>query len=409
MPVGKNLWKMQQPIGKTKRRRNRKRKTNNSRLNNLGRAVEDAQKGVSDIKKLVSFSNNTSYANDSSLNKTRDRRYVSTPKNSNPYFYNTLNRKLMNDYCSQYFDYLLTLAHPWSVSNALIPDWTAFPRGTAQIRTVGTITTGTTSADDTFVMTILPCLQKSGFFLGGVAPTAPYITIDGVQYGANTPSVFSVHNFLTEWASILDSYRVVSMGVRVKYIGAVLNTAGAICCGTLPPESNPATTYDILSDYNYAYIGKAQLGCTQVWLPAGIQAFSMYDIGDQISTDDQSFIQISAKGLPLNAAVMEVEWVMNIEVYSTSQVLTANARGGKPDSNKLSTATAAMASAHASGSLNGSASSAKAIGKSVLRTGAKLAGPAIQSALAASDEGFWGMLSAGAESMLATLPELLLV
>lgn len=402
---------MSNPIGKSKRKPRRRRNKNNntnSRLNNLGKAVEDSQKGIADLKQLVSFSQKTKYANDLGMQRTR-RTGRTTYSNTNSAFFNTLDRKMMNDYCKQYFDYLLTLSHPWSVTNALIPDWTAFPRGTAQIRTIGVISTGSTATDDNFMLTILPCIRKSGFMVATPSTgVAAYITIDGVKYGPSQPSnVFSVHNLAT-WDDILDSYRIVSMGVRAKYMGQVLNTAGMLACGTLPPEAAPATNFDQLSDYNYSYVGPAANGVTQVWLPAGIQAFQMFDVGDTISSDDQSFIQIAGKGLPINSAVLEIEWVLNIEVYSTNQLLTANARAGKPDANKMSTATSAMASAHAAGKLNGSASSAKAIGKTVLRTGAKLAGPVISSAVAASDEGFLGMLSAGAEALLATLPEALI-
>lgn len=315
---------------------------------------------------------------------------------------NVLGNKMAVDYNTQFFDYLVTLAHPWTKTSALIPDWTTYPRGTAQIRTVGTITTGTTAADDTFMLTLLPCLQKSGFFVvSGGSLTTSFITINGVKYGPGQPAgtTFSVHNFLT-WADVLDSYRVISMGVKVTYIGQVLNTAGRIACACLPPEAATSVTFDELADFNYSYLGPASTGCLQVYLASGMQSFDMMDVGDTISTDDRSFIQVSAKGLPLNSAVLEIEWVINIEVYSTSQVLTANKYAGKPDANKMSTATAAMSEAYHRNQLSGSSGSGRDIAKEVIRIGSKLAAPFLRGAASNVDSGFLKTLASGAATLL---------
>lgn len=382
------------------KRSNKSKRRNPRKLQNLGRAVNNDQQAISNLKRQ----NNPRRRGRAQSSQVGNRR---DPKpayyaNANNAMLGTLNNKLMRSYCQQYFDYLATLAHPWTITNAVIPDWTTFPRGVAQIRTVGVITTGTTSADDTFMMTLLPCLLKSGnFVVNGGSGTTSYITINGIKYGPNQPTtIFSVHN-LASWQSVLDSYRIISMGVKVKYIGQVLNTAGQISTAVKPPEAGVATTFDELSDYNYSYVGGAKDGATQVWLVAGMNSFNMTDIGNTVGTEDESFLQVSAKGLPLNSAVFQIEWVMNIETYSTDQILTANNRAGKPDSNKMSVATQAMASAHAAGQLSGPVNAATSIAKGVLNVGSKIAAPYLKQAVeSAGDNQFYSYLAKGASALV---------
>lgn len=384
------------------RNSNRRKRNRSRKQKDLGKAAEDAQRGVANLKRR----SRARAPNQIDAVGTFENPKQVSYKNSNSQL-STVNQKLMSSYCRQYFDYLATVAHPWHVTNAMIPDWTTFPRGTAQVRTVGTITTGNNPGDDTFVLTLIPCLRKSGTLdTTGAVGLSTYITIDGVKYGHGQAStIFSVHNIGT-WDTALDSYRVVSMGVRLNYIGQVLNTAGQVVCACMPPESTVATTYDLIADYNYSYVGKAAKGVVQVLLTSGMQSYDMIDIGDTLSTDDRSFIQVSFKGLPLNSAVLECEWVMNIETYATSQILTANAKAGKPDAGKMSVAQSAMAASHAAGKLNGPSSAALNIGKSALQTGAKFAAPMARRYAESLEPGFYQTLARGATKLLEN-PEIL--
>lgn len=306
-------------------------------------------------------------------------RQLSDMGNTNMQALKVLQRKMETDYNAQFFDYMATLAHPFTVTNVIIPDWTTFPRGVSQIRTVATVRTGNNAADNTFVISLIPALQKSGYFTAPAGVSPSFITVDGVKFGPGQPAgaIFNVHGF-NDWATILDSYRVISMGVKVTYIGQVLNTAGKITCGCLPPMASPPTTYEVLSEYNYAYTGAAAGGCAQVLLAAGLEAFNLIDIGDTFGFTDFSFIQIACSGLPLNTDVLQIEWVMNIETYADTQILTANAYAGKPDMQKLGASGAAMAAAHKKGKLNGPSTHTPAILKSVLTEGAHIAAPLVK-------------------------------
>lgn len=139
------------------RNSNRRKRNRSRKQKDLGKAAEDAQRGVANLKRR----SRARAPNQIDAVGTFENPKQVSYKNSNSQL-STVNQKLMSSYCRQYFDYLATVAHPWHVTNAMIPDWTTFPRGTAQVRTVGTITTGNNPGDDTFVLTLIPCLRKSG-------------------------------------------------------------------------------------------------------------------------------------------------------------------------------------------------------------------------------------------------------
>lgn len=246
---------------------------------------------------------------------------------------NIVRRRMKVGMQDEYYDYLLSLLHPWTVTSVILPDWATFPRGVAQIRTTGTISTGSSAANFGFFMTITPALYKSLYFSGPTSTNAKLV-IDGVTY--SSPSQPSVHNYATSWANVLGTFRVVSMGVRLKSIGPPLTTAGQVTCACTPPRVNVITNFNDLSAYNYAYTGPASNGLSIVWLPAGITNFQNLEPDFVWPLDDTTVIQLAAIGLPADTTVFTMEWVINIETYSTDQLLTANAQAGKPDAEKLS-------------------------------------------------------------------------
>lgn len=325
--------------------------------------------------------------------------------NTNHGALNVLERKLANSYNAQFFDYLASLAHPWTVTNTIIPDWTTFPRGTAQIRTVGTVHMGTSAADNTFVLVLLAGLQKSGIFsVPGSVSNTTYITIDNVKYGPGQAggSSFSVHNF-NSWTPILDAYRVVSMGVKLTYIGAMLTASGKVATGCLPPQVNGPATFQEVAEYNYSYVGSVTEGCSQVYLAAGLDSFNLIDIGDVFGTGDFSYLMVACSGLPTNVDAVQIDWVINIETYSDAQILTANVTGGKPDANKLSVAQGAMAAQHASKSLNGREKDSLKIAKGVLKKGIEIGAPILKEAVSGIESPFFQSLAKGAVSLLGAV------
>lgn len=323
--------------------------------------------------------------------------------NTNSAALNVLERKLASSYNAQFYDYLASLAHPWTVTNAIIPDWTTFPRGTAQIRTVGTIHMGTSVADNTFVLTLIPALQKSGIFsVPGSVSNTSYITVDNVKYGPGQPAgtIFNVHAF-SDWAPNLSSYRIVSMGVKLAYIAPQLTAQGKVATGCLPPQINGPSSYQELAEYNYAYVGPAVEGSSQVLLASGLDAFQMIDIGDTFGTSDFSYVQVACAGIPNNVDVVQIDWVINIETYSVKQILTANVYGGKPDANKMSVSHQAMADAHAAKALNGREKDSLKIAKAVLKKGAEIGAPILKEAVSGIESPFFKTLAMGAMSLLA--------
>lgn len=296
-------------------------------------------------------------------------------KPRNPYKENKKNpenvakRRMKVTMQSEYYDYLLSLLHPWRVANVILPDWSTFPRGTAQIRTVGTIKTGTTPNNTGFFITITPSLYKSLYFNGPALSNAT-ITVDGTTY--TTGSQISVHNYATSWANVLGTYRVVSMGVRLKYIGSALNAQGQVCSACTPPAVNLITNFNALSSYNYAYTGAAVDGIAVVWLPVGLDNFQPLEPDYSWSLDDTSVLQLSALGLADSTSVYNFEWVVNIETYSTDQLLTANVEAGKPDSAKMSESLAVAAQAFVEKKTSGTHESAGSRVADVLHTVAQV-------------------------------------
>lgn len=321
---------------------NRRQRRKNAKLRAIGKEVSDNSKGIHNLK------------NNYPARASRD---VSSAM---------VRKKLSRESIVNVLDYAATLGHPWSITNALIPDWTTFPRGVSQIRTVGSIFLG--EADSGFMITLFPGLFESGNFIlpGGSTDGSSYIRIDGVDYGPGSAStIFSVHNY-DDWSNILDQFRVISMGARLKYTGKVLNASGSICSACSPPAVDVPVTYDELADYNYAYIGQAAKGVAQIWMPAGIQSFETYPPDATFGTDELPCIQLAAVGLPNSETVFEFEWVINIETFSNNQALTANAYSGKPDPMKMSAATSAVSKAHMEKKTSGPANAIKDIGKAVL-------------------------------------------
>lgn len=374
----------------------RKKQTLVRKVKNDGRAISGLERSVS--KRNVSLPVGRSlvkYGAPSSYDMG----------NTNVSALNVLERKLANSYNAQFFDYLASLAHPWNITNAIIPDWTTFPRGTAQIRTVGTIHMGTSAADNTFVLVLLAGLQKSGLFsVPGSVSNTTYITIDNVKYGPGQAAgtIFSVHGF-PSWTSILDAYRVVSMGVKCTYIASPLQASGKVATGCFPPQVGGPATYQEVAEYNYSYVGSAAKGSSQVYLAAGMDSFNLIDIGDTFGTGDFSYLMVSCSGLPTNVDAIQIDWVLNIETYSDTQILTANVTGGKPDANKLSVSQGAMAAQHASKSLNGPEQDTLKIAKGILRKGAEIGAPLLKEVVHGIESPFFKSLATGAIGLLGAL------
>lgn len=396
MATTRNKCPWQNPVhmsNETIRRRQRRQK---AKTHKLGEAIADTQRGISDLKKKNNYVN--------PRRRGRGKYWGSQPRGhlrnqpTSTLITQRLNRRL----CSEFLDYLGSLSYPYGKADAIIPDFTTFPRGVSQIRTIGTIFL--LEDDPIFILTVQPQMYVNIIFSSsnGSEGVGSYILIDGVKYGNGQVggTEASCHDYDT-WGNTLDSYRTISMGLRVRYIGKLLNTSGMVTTACIPSAPNPPSNYGKLSSYNYAYTGRAGEGCSTVWFPEGNQAFELYDVDEGLGYGNSSCLQFASRGTEHDTEVFEVEVVMNIETYSDNQMLTAKARAGKPDAMKLNTAGAAMAEAHEAKTLSTVANGAKDAAAGVIERGIEglknYAGNALMSSAKSAFESF------SAESLLADI------
>lgn len=289
-----------------------------------------------------------------------------TPTGRNPF--RTLEKRANTPYQTQVNDYLNSLAHP-EMHMSMIPDNTTFPRATAQIRTVASIYPSISThvgggGRGVFLF--------SPYLLGGEVLDGGYLIFDSTTY----TTTFPVHNS-SEWESLLSAYRVVSMSVKFEYIGTALTNSGTIACACWTPSmlsSVVPTSQEQIGEYNYSYQGAAANGAYQIWMPAGSDDFRLKDpnVDYGATTGDEvwPFIAVGFSGLPFgdadNKAVFTMTWTMNIEAFSTDQVLTATKNAGKPDPLKMSVALRAMSQAHAAKKTNGNSRSSGSVFNNIL-------------------------------------------
>lgn len=255
--------------------------------------------------------------------------------------------------------YLASIADPEN-NMSIIPDATTFPRSLQQIRTVGTWTPDLEGKGTIFFS---PFLNMSLEVVG-----SSFLSIDGISY---TDQTCGVHKY-TAWTEVLASYRVVSMCVRVTYIGTALENSGEIAVACIPPyyaSTLAVETFEEVAEYNYSYNGAARDGCYQIWMPASSSDYMIKQTTEIMQVDLCPLLVCSFKGLPITTPMhpaFKVEWTMNIEAFSTNQMLTATKHAGKPDAEALSTAAIALGNAIIKGHDHGPSNSSSSVFNAIL-------------------------------------------
>jgi hypothetical protein len=279
----------------------------------------------------------------------------------------TMNYRQRSPHQVQFSNYLRCVASPWTVCNALIPDWTTFPRSSQQIRTVGKVHVGDSGQ---FMFTVYPGLFQAFNFVSEDTTNNATITVDGVEYGegATAGSIFNCHDY-TNLSASLDAFRMVSMGVKLEPIAPVLVTGGSIACACTPPANDPFITYDQLAEYNYTKTIPFNKGCCQIYMTAGIQAFDSFPPDAEFGSDDMPAIQIAATNLPVDTTACIITTYMNIEAFSNAQFMTATQQSGKPDPLTLSSASQALSESHKSGGLSGPLEAAGKLSEGIISKG----------------------------------------
>jgi hypothetical protein len=291
-------------------------------VDNLQQQVEK-QKGEIELLRKTKTSKNNNFRNLQGKSKRRN------PGSYGPYntMYSTINRKRGN-YDHQWNDYLNHLMDP-TLKDAYIPDMLMLPYTTIQCRTVGELKT---SSDGTFALMVAVSPEFQGFIYDGVFPASTNpasITINGTEYEAtgSGPDYFPCTPY-TDLAATVLSYRPVSMGVYFKYTAPPIDAKGRISSACIPPADSyqDYDTYSELSNYNYSFTGAAIEGLTQVWFPGGSNSFKIQGLGvgsENFDLKDFPIIMITGDGLPADTKIGEIVIVMNIEAFSTNQLLTA--------------------------------------------------------------------------------------
>lgn len=258
---------------------------------------------------------------------------------SDPLTYAHMRQK--NGFDAHLNEYLETIMQPDIKTDVRIPDLSLFPCAVVQSRTVGVLSP---TNGGNFSLNIQP-FMKDGFLITNgqtaIAATNAAIVVDATTHTAS--ATFDIHSY-AQWEDVVDSYRPISMSVKLKSIAPPLTVQGRLAAACYPSSLTShvtADTFDEVSDYNYSMVTEAKQGIHVLWLPLGPESLFLRDVDFAPPLGELPYLVIAGSGLGVVAAppqLFTVEIVINFEVYSSNQLLTAYKTGGKPDMQKMNQA-----------------------------------------------------------------------
>lgn len=138
---------------------------------------------------------------------------------------------------------------------------------------------------------------------------------------ANYSSRYSVRQdqYVNYWQAV----RLISAGIRIRYIGRQDAEAGLISCGLTSsriPQSETPLTDTRISELTYAYRGKTSEGLRCSWIPSDFtdQSFINVPSSDTSPQVAQNVFFIHGFGIP-EGTVLDVEIVRNYEYFPAAQ------------------------------------------------------------------------------------------
>jgi len=151
--------------------------------------------------------------------------------------------------------------------------------------------------------------------------TSSFLTHFNSVTAANYSSRTAVtqNQYTNYWQAV----RLISAGIRIRYIGRQDAEAGLISCGLtssrIPQASSPLTDNRI-SELTYAYRGKTSEGLRCSWIPSDFtdQSFINVPSSDSAPQVAQNVFFIHGFGIP-EGTVLDVEIVRNYEYFPAAQ------------------------------------------------------------------------------------------
>jgi len=204
--------------------------------------------------------------------------------------------------------YLAALMNPFDIQGAKIPDLGVFPSGTASYysRQLVNLTTNPYA----FVFQPSPNNEQS-----------VTSNLGTVTWGAWTASQQNA-----QFQALFHSYRVVSGGLRVRYMGPTLSDQGMLCACLLPKQEGFSASIAAIADIQ----NRPQSVCTRLgdgleflWSPQDVDDYIYYITGSSSITGLTRLpsICLGISGQNANAPVM-IEWFYNLEVIPETRIVS---------------------------------------------------------------------------------------
>jgi hypothetical protein len=207
-------------------------------------------------------------------------------------------------------DYLRALINPFEIQGAKIPDLCSFPSGTNSVYNRQSTTLALASTNYGWVWQPSPYQESSLSTAAGA-----------FSWGAwNQDSIY------TGWAPLVHSYRVVSAGLRVRYLGSTLSDSGMVCASLLPTSENFSVSVTSPSDIQ----NKPQSVCARladglefIWCPQDVQDYEyrVPQFSAATGITQMPAIVVAISGQAANTPVM-LEFFYNLEFIPDTRTIS---------------------------------------------------------------------------------------
>ena len=162
-----------------------------------------------------------------------------------------------------------------------------------------------------------------------IARTSALVDYSSLSYGGHVNSATSTNYASRQaaWQQTYSSYwqavRLVSAGLRIRYIGRQDAEAGLISAGMTSmraPHNSSVLNDSVITEFPFNYRGKTADGLACNWIPTDFtdQSFINVSTSDSQSVSAQNVFFIHGFGIP-DGTVLDVEFVRNYEYYPKYQ------------------------------------------------------------------------------------------
>lgn len=240
------------------------------------------------------------------------------------------------DYDTSWRRYIQAIIEPESVgkgsmvnremlSDVRIPDTCLFPCTIAQTKTTGTISPDSSGG---FIMWAYPYM-KQGFNFYSTDGAANPISTQCNDFEFTGNATYDIYGY-ESWFDAIESYRVISMSVRMWYVGTLLNSRGKLVGACLSPFSQDKNTFSELAEVPYSFQSTITDGIRQIWFPFDYQSVEAQSPDSEPGFDHVPSITIIGANINGYDATtpeytVQFEIIVNYEIYSNSQLFNNKA------------------------------------------------------------------------------------